>query len=163
MKKLSVPALLLLPQIICAQAKMEKPPSFEEYLTAENNIDLPSAVEAPQIELGLKGMRDDRPETRTSASLAEEVRSHQGRLTALYKAWKLKGKDAERYFGVAITISPGGDVLKVVATGLADREFKAKVEEAIMLWSFSPVKDKKPMQANLKHLDFLYRKELQLD
>lgn len=46
--------------MVYAEIKMDKPPSFEDYLSVENTIDAPPAVEAPKMDLGLKGMVDDR-------------------------------------------------------------------------------------------------------
>jgi hypothetical protein len=162
-KNLSAAAILFLSSILHAGIKTEKPPSIEDYLAVEHTIETPPAVEAPKMDLGLKGMADDRPETRSPASVAEEVRANQGRLNALYKSWRLKGKAVERYFGVSLTIGPEGDVLKVAANGISNPEFKAELETAIRSWSFTRVREKRPMRANLKHLDFLYRNELSLN
>ena len=142
------------------QVKVEAPPSYEAYLDVENNIDSPPAVDAPKQDLELKGMNDNRPEKRTSTAVAEEVRSNQVRLSGIYKTWRLKRNNVERYFGLSITIGQAGNVIKVEAHGIADKEFATHLEAAILLWSFSPVKEVKPIEFNLKHLDFLYRNEL---
>lgn len=103
MKNLSLAPILFISSLVHAGIKTEKPPSFEDYLAVENTIETPPAVEAPKMDLGLKGMVDDRP------------------------------------------------------------EFKAELETAIQSWSFTRVREKRPMRANLKHLDFLYRNDLSLN
>ena len=163
MKKPSAAALLLLPACLCAQAVREAPPDLDAYLGVDAGIRTPPPVDAPRMDLGLKGPPDDRPRSRSSASVAEEVRANQAGLGARYKRWRMKGADIERLFGVSLTIGPDGAVRKAVVHGISDRGFRAELEAAILSWSFSPVQDGNPMTFKLKNLDFLYRKEVRLD
>ncbi len=135
---------------------------------AEEQLDaLPelAPVEAPHMEGTLRGAQDSRPPTRTAESFSLEVKENQSKLSYLYKSWSVRGIDGigGRHYGLALTISPDGEVLKAVFKGPVNKDFLKEAEAIVKTWSFSRVQAQRPFVANMKNLDFLYRRELVVD
>lgn len=96
--------IFIFTSIVHSQVEIESPPSYEAYIAVDNTIDSPPSVDAPKMDLELKGMEDPRPELRSSISVADEVGAKQGQLSELFKSFRLKGSNVERFFGLLITV-----------------------------------------------------------
>lgn len=160
-----LPLMVLFPMIASAQIPKEALPSYDDQLSVSTDIETSTEIEAPRMQGTLQGLAENLPAARTPESVFEEVLQHQSRLTHTYKAWKIREADGvgPRTFGLSLTINSSGDVEKVFVKGPTNTEFLAEVEAIIRTWTFSKVKAGKPYQANLKNLDFLYRRNLVLE
>ena len=160
-----IPLLALFPLIASAQIKPEPVPDLEANLAVSTDIDTRSDFEAPKMQGSLRGMESNLPAVRTAESVAAEVQENQSRLTHLYKVWKMREAEGidSRLYGLSLTILPSGAVAKVVVKGPTNKDFLKEMEANVSGWSFSPVKDGKPYVANLKNLDFTYRRNRVLE
>ncbi len=145
---------------ILAQIQREAPPSLDSYLAVSTEIGTIPEVSAPRVEGSIQGVTDNTAPIRTSESIVEEVQANQTRLSYLYKKAVFQGADISRYYDLTLTIAGNGDVEKVSIRGITNKEFLSNMESAVKTWSFSKVKDDKSKTVNLKHLDFMFRKEL---
>lgn len=146
---------------VSAQVQREAPPSLDGYLSSvDTGIESIQSVEAPRMEGNLQGIVDNTATVRTSESIVEEVQGNQSKLTYLYKKASIGGKEISRYYDLTLTINSAGDVEKMSIKGVSDKEFLFDMEAIVRTWSFSKVKEAKSKTVNLKHLDFLYRREL---
>jgi hypothetical protein len=157
--------LAFFPFIAFSQVKKEDVPDVEEHLAVSTEIERTADVEAPRMEGSLHGLESNLPAIRTPESVFEEVRQNQSRLTYLYKSWSIKQEDGvgPRTYGLTLTIRASGEVEKVVVKGPTNKDFIKEVQANIMTWTFSPVKNGKSYVANLKNLDFMFRRNLVLE
>lgn len=156
----SIIFVLVFAYSLFAQLPREAPPSLDSYLVVSTDIGTIPDVSAPRMEGTIHGVVDNTPAVRTSESIVDEVQSNQTKLSYMYKKACIKGLDISRYYDLTLTINSAGDVEKVSIKGITDKEFLFDMEAVVKTWSFSSVKEVKSKTVNLKHLDFLYRKEL---
>lgn len=148
-----------------AQLKRERVPTREGYLKVSTDIEESAVVREPERTVELRGVADNLPPVRTPESVAAEVRLNQSRLSYLYKIWKFKGINGVggRRYGLYLTINASGEVEKVEVKGPTNRDFVKEIQANVRTWNFSRVKEKRPHKVNLRNLDFLYRRELNLE
>ncbi|MDB5048521.1 MAG: hypothetical protein JWO30_1592 [Fibrobacteres bacterium] len=153
------------PLIALSQVKRDIVPNVEDNLAVSTEIETSSDFSAPRMEGSLHGVDGNLPAVRTAESVFEEVQQSQSRLTYLYKTWTIREEDGvgPRTYALKLIIRSSGEVEKVVVKGPTNKEFLKEVEAIVMTWSFSKVKDGKPYVANLKNLDFLFRRNLVLE
>lgn len=162
--RIEITFILFTISLTWSQVKREKFQGPEAYLDVPIEIASVETFQAPRMEGALRGESTILPPVRTMESVSEEVRESQSRLAYLYKTWKFKKEPGiGRKFGLAMTITPSGEVQNVVVTGLANKEFAKAVQENIKTWSFSKVKSQNPYVVRLRNLDILYRKSLTLE
>ena len=148
-----------------AQIKREKAPDLERYLTVPTDIKTQADIPVPKLTGTLKGVHENLPSVRTPRSVFNEIQQNQSRLNYLYKTWRFKAADGlgSGKFGLMLTIAPSGDVTKVVVKGPENKAFIKEVEANIRTWGFSKVSEKHPFVANIRNLDFAFRKTIALE
>ncbi|MDB6036103.1 MAG: hypothetical protein JWM16_6441 [Verrucomicrobiales bacterium] len=154
-----------LPCLAFSQVKKEEVPNLEDHLAVSTDIESSADFTAPRMEGSLHGLEANLPAVRSAESVFEEVQQNQSRLTYLYKTWSIKEEDGvgPRTYGLTLTIGSSGEVEKVTVKGPTNKDFIKEVQANIMSWSFSKVKAGKSYVANLKNLDFMFRKNLVLE
>ena len=145
-----------------ARAEDSTPQDLDNQIAVSHDLPELEAVAAPRLQGTLRGAEDSRPATRTAESLAMEVKENQPKLSYLYKSWSVKGAEGigGRKYNLTLTLSADGEVQKAVFKGPVNKDFLREAEAIVKTWNFSRVKAERPFVANLKNLDFLYRREL---
>ena len=145
-----------------ARAEETPPQDLDSQIAVSHDLPELEAVSAPRMQGALRGVGDSRPEVRTSESIFWEVKENQSKLSYLYKTWSVRGAEGigGRKYNLSLTISADGEVQKAVFKGPVNKDFLKQAEAIVKTWNFSRVKAARPFVANLKNLDFLYRREL---
>jgi hypothetical protein len=157
--------LACLPVLALSQVAKEAPPAMEENLAVSTEIETSADIEAPRMQGALKGVEENLPSARTPESVFQEVQESQSRLSYLYKTWRMREEDGVggRTYGLVLTIRASGEVEKVVVKGPTNPDFIKEIQANVMTWNFSKVKAEKPYVANLKNLDFTFRRNRVLE
>lgn len=146
--------------MVSAQLPREVAPSPDSYLSSvDTHIETASDVTAPRMEGSLKVV-DNTATLRTTESIMDEVHENQTKLTYLFKKARIQGLDIPQYYDLGLTINNDGEVVSLTVKGIEDTGFVSEMGVIIKTWSFSKVKETKTKAVNLKHLSFLYRREL---
>jgi hypothetical protein len=158
-------AAILSPFLALAQPAQEAPALPEDQLSVSTEIETSSDFEAPRMQGALKGTVETLPAARTPESVVEEVQLQQSRLTRLYKMYRVREAEGipTRFYGLTLSIRSSGEVEKVIVKGPTNEEFIKEIQAIVSTWSFSKVMEGKPYVANLKNLDFTFRRNLVLE
>ena len=156
---------ILSPILAFSENVREAVPLPEDQLSVSTAIETASDFEAPRMAGAIKGVGENLPATRSPESVVEEVQAQQSRLTRLYKMYRVREAEGipTRFYGLSLTIRSSGEVEKVIVKGPANAEFIQEIQAIVATWTFSKVMEGKPYVANLKNLDFTFRRNLVLE
>jgi hypothetical protein len=157
--------LILSPIIAISQVAKEEVSIPDDQMSVSTEIQTSSEFEAPRMQGTIRGVAENLPAARSPESVIEEVQQQQSRLTRLYKVYRVREAEGipTRFYGLSLTIRSSGEVDKVVVKGPTNEEFIKEIQAIVSTWSFSKVMDGKPYVANLKNLDFTFRRNLILE